>query len=306
MEKTVARLDDGCYAPSMEAALAISGLSKHFGKTKAVDNLTFSVQPGEMFGFLGPNGAGKTTTIRCIMDFIRPTAGQVHIFGRDAQRESVAVKHDLGYLSGNTHVVEKWTGHEHIEWVRRTNGGQDSAAELIRRFDFDPKRHAHHLSSGNRQKLGLILALMTNPKLIILDEPTNALDPLMQNTLYTVLRERTKQGSTVFMSSHNLAEVERVCDRVAIIRQGTLVTVERIADLKDKHIHRLQVTFDRPVNSQQIQTDGVTVEVASERTMTIKFQGDLPPLLAKLAKLPVKTLDVKSADLEDIFLTYYR
>lgn len=290
----------------MDAALEISGLKKYFGKTKAVDGLSLSVQPGEMFGFLGPNGAGKTTTIRTIMDFIRPTEGQIKVFGQDAQQRSVAVKHSIGYISGNVRLFEKWSGHEHIEWVRRTNGGDDSATELIQRFDFDAKRQAHHLSSGNRQKLGLIMALMASPKLIILDEPTNALDPLMQNTLYAILRERTKQGATVFMSSHNLAEVERVCDRVAIIRQGQLVAVERIADLKDKHIHRIQVTFDQSTQPEAVAMDGVTIEAAAERAITLKVKGDLPPLLSKLAKLPVKTLDVKSADLEDIFLTYYR
>ncbi len=290
----------------MEVALNIAGLKKYFGKTKAVDDVSLTVQSGEMFGFLGPNGAGKTTTIRTIMDFIRPTAGQIQVFGQDAQQNAVAVKHQIGYLPGNPHAFEKWTGNEHIEWVRRTNGGVDSAQELVEKFDFDPKRPAHHLSSGNRQKLGLILALMTNPKLVILDEPTNALDPLVQNSLYALLRDRVKQGTTVFMSSHNLAEVERICDRVAIIRQGKLVAVERIADLKDKHIHRIQVTFDRPTKPDTLRQDGITIEAAADRALTLKVQGELQPLLAKLATLPVKTLDVKSADLEDIFLTYYR
>ena len=197
-------------------AIEVKNLKKHFGKIKAIDGIDFSVEKGEIYGFLGPNGAGKTTTIRCLMDFIRPTEGSITILGKDAQKHSVELNKKIGYLSGQVHLYDKWTGQQHIDFIKATNGTEDIAEKLIKRFDFDPAMKTKKLSSGNRQKLGIIMAFMTKPELLICDEPTNALDPLLQHEVYELLKEARDGGATVFMSSHNLPEVEKVFGKLRI------------------------------------------------------------------------------------------
>lgn len=214
--------------------IEVKNFTKYFGKTKAVNDISFSVQKGEIFGFLGPNGAGKTTTIRSMMDFIRPTGGHIAILGLDAQKNSVELKRKVGYLSGELRLYKKWTGQDHIDFVKNLHGGEVIAKEISERFDFDPSLKVKSLSSGNRQKLGIVMAFMTQPELLIMDEPTNALDPLLQNEMYELIEEVTQNGTTVFMSSHNLAEVDRVCSRVAIIKEGKIVATESIKNLKKK------------------------------------------------------------------------
>lgn len=210
------------------AAIKIEDLKKYFGETKAVDGVSLEVNQGEIMGVLGPNGAGKTTTIRCLMDFLRPDAGSIEILGRDAQKNSTQLKKEIGFLSGEVRFYEGWTGAEHIELIERLRGVSLLDSHLGKRFNFDASKKVRNLSTGNKQKLGLILALMHQPQVLIMDEPTVGLDPLLQNSIYEILESEAARGTTIFMSSHNLREVERVCHRVAIIKQGQLVTVEPI------------------------------------------------------------------------------
>jgi len=212
----------------MNVVIEVKNFKKYFGRTKAVDDISFTVEKGEIFGFLGPNGAGKTTTIRCMMDFMRASKGSISILGKDSFIDSVSLKERIGYLSGSVRLYENWTGREHIDFVRKLNGKKDISVDLLHRLDFDPKIKTKKLSSGNRQKLGVIMAFMLEPEVLILDEPTTTLDPIMQHVVYDLLREVTSRGATVFMSSHNLSEVERVCSRVGIIKEGKMMAIKNV------------------------------------------------------------------------------
>lgn len=285
------------------SVIGISNLIKHFGSTKAVDGISFAVEPGEIFGFLGPNGAGKTTTIRCFMDFYRPTSGQVTVFGFNANRQGVSARQRLGFMPPTTALNERWTGQEHIEYARALRKQTDRAGELVNRLDFDSTKKVKQLSTGNRQKLSLLLAFMFKADLVILDEPTNGLDPLLQQTVYELIREAHQRGATVFMSSHNLAEVERTCSRVAILRQGKLVSIESMAGLRDKHLYTITVEFSKAFTLPAI--PNVTVANAINHTVTLKAHGDIQPLLKILATAPVHDVQIQHASLEELFLEFY-
>jgi len=288
-------------------AIEVNNLSKHFGHTRAVDGISFSVEKGEIFGFLGPNGAGKTTTIRCFMDFIRPTGGSITILGKDAQKDSVELKKHIGFLSGYVHLYDKWTGQDHIDFIKALNGTSDSSPALIKRLDFNPELKTKQLSSGNRQKLGIIMALMTEPEILIMDEPTNALDPLLQREVYTLLQEEQQKGTTIFMSSHNLAEVDHVCSRVGVIRQGKMVAVEKISDMKHKRIYTVRVAITGAYNSADFKIPGVENETTNGGgELILHVKGDLDPLIKKLAKYTVHEIEIEHATLEDIFMEFYQ
>ena len=227
----------------MSSVIQIENLEKHFGLTKAVNGVSFEVKKGESFGFLGPNGAGKTTTIRCLMDFIRPSKGSITIFGLDAHKESVKLKQKIGYLPGNVKLYSKWTGYEHFSFVQDLRGKSKNLDELVQKLNYDPSIKFGNLSSGNKQKLGLILALMNEPELLVMDEPTVGLDPLLQNAIYQIINELKSNGTTVLISSHNLPEVEKICDRAGIIKQGKMVAIEDINDLGQKRLHKVEVRF---------------------------------------------------------------
>ncbi|MDP3965084.1 MAG: ABC transporter ATP-binding protein [bacterium] len=287
-------------------AIEVHDLSKHFGAVKAVDGISFEVAPGEIFGFLGPNGAGKTTTIRTMMDFMRPTSGAISILGKDSVKDSVELKKRIGYLSGYVRLYDKWTGQEHIDFVRSMNARSDKADELVSRLDFNPRMKTKQLSSGNRQKLGIIMAFMLQPELLILDEPTTGLDPLLQNTVYQLLHESTQRGATVFVSSHNLAEVDKICDRVGIIRQGKMVAIESINSLKEKRLHQAEIYFQSPYKIEDFQDPTITVIKQMEKTLMLNVSGDLDPLIRALAKYDLQNLRITQASLDDIFLEFYQ
>ncbi|MFP4642160.1 MAG: ABC transporter ATP-binding protein [Dehalococcoidia bacterium] len=287
------------------AAIEVSNLRKYFGKTKAVDGVSFAVEKGDMFGFLGPNGAGKTTAIRCMMDFIRPLEGSITILGMDAQKDSVAVKKEIGYLPGNVHLYGKWTGQTHIDFVRQLSGGKDISQDLMRRLGFDPTVKTKHLSSGNKQKLGLILAFMTNPEVLMLDEPTLGLDPLLQNEVYELLDELTRSGSTVFMSSHNLAEVDRVCSQVGIIKKGKMVATESITALKEKKINVINAHFDHPVNKDDFVDENTELVKEFTNGLMLRVKGDINPVIGKLSNHTLTNIEISQPSLEDIFMEYY-
>ncbi|MFA5030499.1 MAG: ABC transporter ATP-binding protein [Patescibacteria group bacterium] len=287
-------------------AVEVKNLTKHFGKTRAVDDISFAIDQGEVFGFLGPNGAGKTTTIRCMMDFIRPTSGSIVIVGKNAQQESVEMKKHVGYLSGYVHLYPKWTGQEHIDFIKKLNGTKDISNELITRLDFNPSLKTKDLSSGNRQKLGVIMSLMTKPEILILDEPTNALDPLLQREVYKLLLEARDQGATIFMSSHNLTEVDRVCSRVGVIRKGKMVAVEKIENMKRKRIYTIRVSFAGAFDVKTFRLPGVEIGTPINNELVLHVKGELDPIVKKLALHTIHDIEIEHATLEDIFMEYYQ
>jgi ABC-2 type transport system ATP-binding protein len=280
-------------------------LKKYFGKTRAVDDISFDVEAGEIFGFLGPNGAGKTTTIRCMLDFIRPTEGKVEILNKNAQCASVELKNEIGYLSGNARFYDKWTGAEHIDFAKALVKKPDISQDLCERFDFNVDSKIKNLSSGNRQKLGVILAFMFQPKILILDEPTNALDPILQNEVYGLIQHLAKAGSTVFMSSHNLAEVERICHRIGIIRKGKMAAIESIQTLKDKRMQLVQVAFNDKFSIPEFNFDGVQVVKNLGDRLVLNVKGDINPLIKKISQHSIKDLHIEHVPLEEIFLEFY-
>lgn len=219
------------------AVIHVDGLKKYFGNVKAVDGVSFMIEKGEIFGFLGPNGAGKTTTIRCIMDFLHPNTGRVRILKKDSHAHSVELKSHIGYLPGAVKLYDHWTGQEHVDFSRRFYSRGDIAEHIAKRLDLDLSKKTKDLSSGNRQKLGIVLALMFEPEVLIWDEPTLALDPLLQQEVYALLQEASQNGVTVLMSSHNLSEVERICTRVAIIKEGKIIAVDEIDNLRQQGKH---------------------------------------------------------------------
>ncbi|MFI5240138.1 MAG: ABC transporter ATP-binding protein [Candidatus Saccharimonadia bacterium] len=287
-------------------AISINNLDKSYGKRKALNHLTLAVEIGEIFGFLGPNGAGKTTTIRCLMNFIRPDSGEVSIFGKDAQHDSVQVKKDIGFLSADNQLYEKWNANQHIEFLGSIRGGENNAKSLLARLDLDPNMQLRHLSSGNKQKLGLILALMNNPRLLVLDEPTKGLDPLLQSEIYTILREYVERGGTVFLSSHNLAEVEHLCTNVGVLREGELVASKSLAEISALNIHIVSITYRPQSKPIHHNIAGAEIISSSKDHLVLKFKGDINPLMHMLAGLELTDIEISHAPLEEIFMEYYR
>jgi ABC-2 type transport system ATP-binding protein len=289
----------------MANVIVIDGFKKHFGKLHAVDGINLKIEQGEVLGFLGPNGAGKSTTIRCLMGFNHPTSGKISVLGHDMSKESAIAKHKIGYLPGNVKLYDNWTGWDHIRFFERARGKSKNVGDLIERLDFNPNAKFRHLSSGNKQKLGLILALMNQPKLLVMDEPTVGLDPLLQNEIYKILAEMRKVGTTIFISSHNLPEVERICDRVAIIKDGKLVAVESIKTLGEKKLHKIEVRFASKVNPREFQVDGVEKVEEISNGLLITASGDLNRLLHVITRHKVVDLEFTHASLEDVFMKFY-
>lgn len=285
--------------------IEVRNLKKYFGKTHAVDDISFDVQKGEIFGFLGPNGAGKTTTIRCLMDLLRPDGGQINIFGLDSTRGSIKIKENVGFLSGDVRLYDGWTGKEHILLLESIHQRGSIADKLIETLNFNPGVKCKNLSSGNRQKLGLILALMFEPELLIMDEPTLGLDPLLQNKIYELLEEFQKKQTTIFISSHNLTEVDRLCSRVGIIKNGKLIAVEGIKDLKSKRMYVVKVSFASPFNSSDFVLPNFQIRQELPDGLILGVKEDINPLMQKLSSYQIKELEISRASLEEIFLEFY-
>ena len=292
-------------AAGVDAAIRTERLTKHFGDVVALDGLTLEVQGGEIFGFLGPNGAGKSTTIRLLLDLIHPTAGQAWIM--DIPVNDVARAHQhLAYVPGDVSLWPQLTGSETLELLGNINGAVDGAFrdELIERFQFDPGKKVRSYSKGNRQKIALVAAFMSRPDVLLLDEPTAGLDPLMEETFQEIAREASARGQTIFLSSHILDEVEDLCHRVAILREGTLVEVATLEKLKE-----LDTTiFDVELNGEVPPLDAVpgVIQVESNGSgVRVHVKGSPTPLLQVLAPLPVQQLRTHTPTLEEIFLSYY-
>jgi ABC-2 type transport system ATP-binding protein len=292
----------------MADVIVAERLTKSYGKQRGVVQLDFAVHPGEVFGYLGPNGAGKTTTIRTLLDLIRPTSGRATVLGLDSHRDSVQLHRRIGYLPGEFNLYEQMTGAEYLSYFAQLRGGVDAAytAELAERFDLDLVMKIKSLSHGNRQKVALLQAFMHRPELLVLDEPTQGLDPLMQQEFYRLLAEARAGGRTVFLSSHVMPEIERTCDRVGIIREGRLVTVEDIGDLRAKEIRTLEVHFAAPVAPDGFEhLPGVREVVAIGDAMRITVAGPMDALVKALARHEVVDLQSHEPGLEEIFLAFY-
>ncbi|NLH08240.1 MAG: ABC transporter ATP-binding protein [Chloroflexi bacterium] len=283
-------------------------LTKSYGRARGIVDLNLSVNQGEVFGYLGPNGAGKTTTIRTLLGFLRPTSGRATIFGLDATRDTVAIRRRLGNLPGELALYPNLTGEQLLRYLANLRGGVDwrYVETIADRLDADLSRPIRAYSHGNKQKIGLIQAFMHRPDLLILDEPTTGLDPLVQQAFYELIDEARANGQTVFLSSHILPEVERGCDRVGIIREGRLVTVEHIADLKARALRRLEIAFEQPVPAEAFENlPGVKDVSVDDSRLRCTVVGSLDAVVKTAAQFTVLNIRSEEPNLEEIFLTFY-
>ena len=293
----------------MTIAVETSGLTKRYGSVTAVIDLNLRIEPGQVFGFLGPNGAGKSTTIRMLMALHRPTKGRVSVLGLDAQADTVAVHRRIGYLPGDLELFPRLNGRQHISWFARSRGLDDRslAGHLVDRFQVVAGRPVRELSKGNRQKIGLVLAFMHRPELLVLDEPTSGLDPLMQHEFEALLRETAAEGLTVFLSSHELGEVQRVSDRVAIIKEGRIVAEDTVDGLRRSAPKTVEVRFRCPVDQAALSgLNGVTVTRSDGPQVTLDVTGEIGPVLKVIASHDPVALTSRPADLDELFLDFYR
>jgi ABC-2 type transport system ATP-binding protein len=293
-----------------QIAIRTVGLTKYYGDVHALVDLDLEIRPGEIFGFLGPNGAGKTTMIRTILDEIRPTAGNASILGMDSHEQSVEIRRFIGYVPGDLAMYPNLTGRDTITYFANLRGGVEwpYVEELADRLDADMTKKVGDLSSGNRQKIGLIQAFMNKPEVLIMDEPSSGLDPLVQREFQSMLREVTANGSTVFLSSHTLSEVQRVADRVGIIRHGKLIALESVAKLRSKGMRTVELFFDESVDAKTFEVvPGVSDVAVQNHHVTLSFSGTMETLLNVVtANYTLVDISTQEADLEEIFLTYYR
>ncbi len=290
-------------------ALRISGLVKDYGRVHAVRGIDLEVRRAEVFGFLGPNGAGKTTTIRCILDLLRPTAGRIEVLGLDPLRDGVAVRRRLAYVPGELRLPERQTGRQLVAAISRLRGGIDPARvrELAERLSLDLGRRLRDLSSGNRRKVALLLAFASDAELLVLDEPTSGLDPLMQHEFLRLVREAREAGTTIFLSSHVLSEVQRAADRVAVLRAGQIVALGTVDELRGRARQRVDVWFvDAPPAAELSAVPGLEDQLVEGHRFAAVLSGPIQPLLEVLARHPVASMLVEEPDLEEAFLDLYQ
>jgi len=308
-------LSGSSTSADLPPAIRLDKIAKRYGEMAAVNAVSLDVHRSEIFGFLGLNGAGKTTTIRMILDLVRPTAGAAYVFGINCRHDGVAARAQLGYLPGELGFYGDMTGEATLDVLARLNDAVIDRArqgELLERMQFsrrDLRRRIREYSTGMKRKLGIVQAFQSNPPLLILDEPTEGLDPLMQDALYELLRDHRRLGRTVFMSSHVLSEVERVCDRIGLLRRGELVLTAAVADVRNMAARQVRVLFREDVVGQAIAADlpaGCEVVTLLPRAWTLRVRGPLAPLLAFLAACPVEDLEVREPHLEEVVKTYYQ
>ncbi|HEX6288550.1 MAG TPA: ABC transporter ATP-binding protein [Herpetosiphonaceae bacterium] len=293
----------------MRESIRTENITKMYGQKRGVLDLNLAVRPGEVFGFLGPNGAGKTTTIRLLLDLIRPTRGQAQVLGLDVHGHSREIRRRVGYVPGDLALYENLTGRESLTYFTNLRGGGDwrYINVLAERLDLDLTRRIRTLSKGNKQKLGLVQAFMHRPELLILDEPTSGLDPLVQQEFQRMVAEARDAGCTVFLSSHVLAEVESMADRVGIIREGQLVAVEEVRALKAKALRRLEIRFAQPVPQEAFNgLSGVQDVIVADSVVWCTLHGTVDALIKTAARFEVIDIVNHQPDLETIFLGYYR
>ena len=292
------------------AAIRTRGLTKDYGEGHGLFELDLEVERGEIFGFLGPNGAGKSTTMRLLLDLIFPTAGSATLMELDSHADSLEVRRRVGYLPGDFELYPRLTGAAMLDYLARLRGGVERSVRdaLASRFHADLGRPISELSTGNRQKLGLIQAFMHEPELLILDEPIAGLDPLVQQSFHALLHEVADEGRTVFLSSHTLSEVERVAHRVAILREGRLAVVDSLENLREIAVQRLELEFvgATPSPEELRALPGVREARAHGEHLVVAFEGSADPLVKAVASYEVRAVRSRDDDLEEIFLRYYR
>jgi ABC-2 type transport system ATP-binding protein len=292
----------------MTTVIRTEQLTKAYGSHRGIVDVDLEVDEGEIYGFLGPNGAGKTTTMRVLLDLIRPTSGRAEVFGIETTKDPVAIHRRVGYLPGEFDLYDRLTGADTIAYFANLRGGVDAAyvAQLVERLDLDPSRRFREYSKGNKQKVGLVVALQHRPDLLILDEPTSGLDPLMQQTFFEFVREARDEGRSVFLSSHIIDEVDRTCDRVAIIREGRLVQVDRIETVRRLAFHHVELTFGSAVAPAIFASiDGVHDVTVDGTVITMRVNGPIGAVLAAAAPHGLVDVVSREPNLEDVFLAQY-
>jgi ABC-2 type transport system ATP-binding protein len=290
-------------------AIGIDHLTKRYDAQHGIYDVSLKVNKGEIFGFLGPNGAGKSTTINTILDILRPNEGTITILGLDHQKDVKAVHACIGYLASDMETDPLLTGKQYLRFVASIHKNIDKKRvdHLVERLKADVHTKIKHLSRGNKQKIGLIAALMHSPEVLILDEPTSGLDPLVQSEFYTILHEHQKEGKTTFMSSHVLSEVQTICDRVGFIRDGKLIQVSELTSLLEKASRQVVVNFQKPAGISAIKKLAGTRQFQETGTrLSFTFDGNLNQLLEVLANNPVSHVEISDANLEELFMEYYK
>ena len=293
------------------AIVELDRLTKRYGKRRGIEGVTFSIEEGEIFGFIGPNGAGKSTTIRILLNLIRPTAGSARVFGKDVVRHSRDIRREIGYLPSEVHYYDDMKAADLLRYSAGFYGRPDEARMrlLAERLDLDLSRRIADLSLGSRKKVGIIQALLHRPRLLILDEPTGGLDPLMQHACFELLREERERGATIFFSSHILGEVQRMCGRVALIRDGRLVRVESVSGLVGSGYKSVTLTFagdSRPQPVRDGDLPGVIRQDLSGRVLTLLYAGGVRELLDYVRRLPLADIRIAEPSLEEVFLHEYQ
>ena len=291
----------------MTGPISTTDLTKFYGKHRGILDVSLDINEGEVFGLLGPNGAGKTTCIRIFLDFIRPTSGSATILGMDSRSDSVEIRRNVGYLPGDFITYEKLTAEELLQYFANLRGGHlRKAKALAERFDLDLSRKIGELSRGNRQKVGLIQAFMSDPRLLILDEPTTGLDPLLQQEFHTLVLEEAETGKTLFVSSHVLPEVEVICDRVGIIREGSIVAVEEVSTLRKQTVTKIEIEFGQAISKAEFEgVDGVSEVTIKDHHLSCNVTGSVDSLIKLAARHTVVNIQSGHPALEEVFLTYY-
>ena len=292
-----------------EQVIVLNGLTKNYGKHRGINNLSFTVNKGEIFGFIGPNGAGKSTTIRTLMGLIRPTGGNATIFGLDCQTKASVIAKDLSYLPSEDSYYENMKVHELLQYTADLYkmNCQTKMHELAERLHLDLSRRIADLSLGNRKKVVIVSALMTSPKLVIMDEPTSGLDPLIQQAFYEILQEENSKGTTIFLSSHVLSEVQKLCDRVAILKEGKLIGVQFIKELRESGYKKVAVTCKTAIPKGYFNLDGIAdySENPEKTSVTFMYNGNITAVMDRLHMLPLEDVLLEEPTLEEIFMHYY-
>lgn len=290
----------------MTCVIEAEGLTKRYGSRRGIEDVHLQISEGEIFGFLGPNGAGKTTTIRTLLGFLKPTSGRSTVLGHDSWLDAAAAHAGLAYLSSDPAYLGQLTAAAQLDYTAQLRGLSKGAwRRVAERLELDPTVQVRKLSRGNRQKVGVVQAFMGDERLLILDEPTSGLDPLMQREFLTLVSEVRAAGRTVFLSSHNLQEIERSCDRVGIIREGRLVEVSTVSDLQASHWRSVSLELGAIPPAGLFDLPNVRVVSASSRDVHLMVQGDVNPLLRRLATIQVGDISIATLEIEDVFLGYY-
>lgn len=293
-----------------DAGIKISNLTKYYSRAKvpAVDSISIQINSGEVYGFLGSNGAGKSTTIRTVMDFIRPSSGKIEILGHDVSQPDISWRKQVGYLPGDVVLPKRVTGRQLLHYLGSLSGGVDPEylRELSNRFEAQLDKRTEQLSKGNRQKIGLVQAFMHQPKVLVLDEPTSGLDPLMQEQFYKTVAEAKQRGAVIFLSSHSFEEVERICDRIGIIRLGKLVYEGSIEQLMANRRPTWRVAVEKKSDAAKLASNkALKVEVLSELLLSVEPTGAIETALAGLSKVPIVSFTMQQRELEDEFMNFY-